>query len=66
MSVGVLYDGAYIREVQSPYTPAQVSRYLRRTGCVTPMDDIVPDYDTLCALIFQHTLTFPIENTDIH
>ncbi|KAH8091710.1 cysteine proteinase [Cristinia sonorae] len=66
MSIGHLYDNAYIRRVSSSYTTSQIQRYLAKIGVHAALDTIQPDLDTLKLIMFHHTITFPFENTDLH
>ena len=66
MTPGYLYDAACIRHVPSPYTPSEIATYLRKIGHNVPLAVVKPDLETLCTLMLLHTITFPMDNTDLH
>lgn len=66
MTLGYLYDGAYIRHVTSPFTPHQIEVYLKKLKFDVPLGKIEPNLDTLRTLMYRHIVTFPFDDTDLH
>ncbi|KAF6742559.1 arylamine N-acetyltransferase 1 [Ephemerocybe angulata] len=73
---GYLQDQLWIRTIPSQYTPKQVSQYIATIG-VLPESHFTTEVniadgkfprglETLSAIVKQHLITFPFENTAMH
>lgn len=70
---GILRDGRLIRPVKSRYSPSQACQWLssiRFQPVYTEKDiasgNFAADLKNLHALMYQHLVTFPFENTSMH
>ena len=66
---GWLEDAVLIRNVPSPYSPAQVDRYLDKVGWPAKVAEqlrVYPDLESLRRLTYLHLLAFPQDTSALH
>lgn len=66
---GWLEDAVLIRNVPSPYTPAQVDRYLNKIGWPAQAAEqlrVRPGLESLRGLTYLHLLAFPQDTSALH